>query len=333
MRSVASAVRRPYSIWLLIICPTVILCAGIGVEFRVRAGDGDTSQSAYLMSTFDGRLQDGLRYVWSTDGYKWERIPGIFLQPTVGKKIMRDPSICRGPDGRWHLVWTAGWQGTDGFGYAWSWDLVKWNDERYIRVMAHEPEVVNVWAPELYYDDQTGQFIICWASTVPGRFPHGTEDPRNNHRLYYTITRDFSTFAPARLFFDPGYSVIDGFVLKDSGRFVLLFKDNTRPNLNIRVAFGPSPTGPWSQVSPPITVRFTEGPSALRIGRFWVIYFEHYRQNRYMAMRTSDFRSFEEVTYLMDFPDRLKHGTAFKIDREELRRLLEASKYNGNGSS
>ena len=131
---------------------------------------------------------------------------------------MRDPSLVRGPDGTFHLVWTTGWQKDQGFGYAHSKDLVHWSEQRFIPVMEHEPTTVNVWAPELFYDEPNGEFIICWASTIPGRFPDHLEPHDNNQRMYYTTTRDFKTFAPTKLFFDPGFSVIDCTIVRDGDR-------------------------------------------------------------------------------------------------------------------
>ena len=88
---------------------------------------------------------------------------------------MRDPSLLRGPDGVYHLVWTTGWRKDQGFGYAQSKDLVHWSPQQFIPVMEHEPTTVNVWAPELFYDEPNEQFIIIWASTIPGRFPDHVE--------------------------------------------------------------------------------------------------------------------------------------------------------------
>ena len=39
------------------------------------------------------------------------------MKPEVGGKLMRDPSIARGKDGTFHLVWTTNWKGDKGFGY------------------------------------------------------------------------------------------------------------------------------------------------------------------------------------------------------------------------
>jgi hypothetical protein len=200
--------------------------------------------------------------------------------------------------------------------------LIHWSEQKFIPVMTNEPTTVNVWAPELFYDD--GQFIVVWASTIPGRFPDHLEKHDNNHRLYFTTTRDFISFTPAKLFFDPGFSVIDGFILKDGGRFVLLNKDNSRPNLNLRVAFAASSLGAWENESEPFTPKFTEGPCALKIGNDWLIYFDAYREKVYGAVKTRDFKTFTNVTKEVSFPENHKHGTAIRVPREILEGLLNS---------
>ncbi len=277
----------------------------------------------YLFSTFKEGDQDGLRFAFSYDGYCWSNVPGLFLKARAGRGLMRDPSIERGPDGTWHLVWTSAWRGDLGFGYAHSKDLVHWSEQQFIPVMAHEPTTVNVWAPELFYDERAQQFIVCWASTIPGRFPDYQETRTNNHRMYFTTTHDFKTFAPAKLFFDPDFSVIDCRILKDAGRYVLLLKDNTRPQRNLRVAFGDSPLGPWKDLSEPFTAKLTEGPTALKIGRDWLIYYDAYGSKTYGAARTRDFKTFSDVTSEMTFPPGLKHGTAFVATKKDLDYLFK----------
>src|SRR5262245_7072804 len=89
-----------------------------------------STNTAYLFSTFHEPAQDGLRFAYSFDGYHWSNVPGTFLKPDVGGKIMRDPSLQRGPDGTFHLVWTSAWRGDRGFGYASSKDLIHWSDQK-----------------------------------------------------------------------------------------------------------------------------------------------------------------------------------------------------------
>ena len=56
----------------------------------------------YLFSYFLGNGEDGLHLAHSQDGYHWSALDAgrSFLAPTTGRdKLMRDPSITRGPDG------------------------------------------------------------------------------------------------------------------------------------------------------------------------------------------------------------------------------------------
>ncbi len=284
-------------------------------------GNPGTNNSVYLFTSFRGN-GDGLHLAYSYDAYHWADFGRTFLTPTVGGKLMRDPSLLRGPDGTFHMVWTTAWYGDKGFGYASSKDLIHWSNQKFIPVMARETNTHNVWAPELFYDEREKQFIILWASTIPGRFPDYQETPTNNHRLYVTTTRDFETFTPAKLFFDPDYSVIDGFILKDGNRYVLLHKDNSRPVRKVRAAFADNPLGPWNDVTAPFTEQFTEGPSAVKAGDDWIIYFDRYRVRQTGAVKTRDFKTFTNITDQCSFPDEHRHGTALSVSPDVVENLI-----------
>ena len=284
------------------------------------------AKDIYVSTSFHEPATEGLRFIYSTDGLRWDSIQGVFLTPQVGKqKVMRDPSIVRGPDGTFHLVWTSSWRGDRGFGYASSKDLIHWSEQRFIEVMS-DTTTVNVWAPELFYDDVRKQFLIIWASCVPGRFPDYQEEHLNNHRLYYTTTKDFKTFSKTQLFYDPDFSDIDATLVKRGAKdYVMVVKDNSRPMRNIKVAFAESPYGPWSKASEPFTESFTEGPSTARVGDWWYIYYDSYRQGIYGAHRTKDFVHFEDRTGAVNFPVGHKHGTVFMAPEELVEGLI---KYN-----
>ena len=237
---------------------------------------------------------------------------------------MRDPSIAKGPDGTYHLVFTSAWKGSKSFGYANSKDLIHWGEEKSISVMQNEPATVNVWAPELFYDDENKDFIIIWASTIPFRFPKGQEPEDNNHRMYYTTTKDFNTFTDTKLFLDPGFSVIDCEIVKrGKNDYVLVLKDNTRPNRNIKVAFAHAPLGPYSPASEPFTPNFTEGPTVAKVGKDYLIYYDQYRDKIFGAMKTRDFISFTDVTKEVSLPQGHKHGTIFMVSKKELKKLTK----------
>jgi len=100
----------------------------------------------YLFSYFKGNGEDGLHLAWSADGLTWTALKGdrSFLAPQVGTRLMRDPCICQGPDGTFHMVWTSGWW-DKGIGLAHSKDLIHWSEQTWLEVMAHEDGALNCW--------------------------------------------------------------------------------------------------------------------------------------------------------------------------------------------
>lgn len=282
------------------------------------------SSKSYLFTSFHEPADAGLRMLYSYDGKKWIDLDTVLLQPKVGnQKVMRDPSIVQGPDGTFHLVWTSSWRGDRGFGYASSKDLINWSEQRFISVMDKEPTTVNTWAPELFYDDVRQQYIIIWASCIPGRFGKGIEEDSNNHRMYYAETKDFKTFSDTKLFLDPGFSVIDAVIVKRTATdYVLVLKDNTRPERNLKVAFANNPLGPWKNISKPFSDNFTEGPSVVKLKDEWLIYYDSYRKKIYEASVTKDFTHFGNVTTKVSVPEGHKHGTIISVKRKFIKQLI-----------
>ena len=287
-----------------------------------------SNKEIYLFTSFREPATEGLYLAYSKDGYQWEDLKGPYLKPEAGaSKIMRDPSIAKGKDGLYHMVWTTDWRGGNGFGYANSKDLIHWSKQQYIPVMKHEPDVVNVWAPEIFYDEDQDRYIIVWASTIPFRFEKGIEDEKNNHRMYYVTTKDFKTFSDTKLFLDPGFSVIDCVIVKrGKADYALIIKDNTRPNRNLKVAFGTSPLGPFNNISEPYSDYLSEGPTVIQQDGKYIIYYDNYGEKNYKALRTSDFKSFEDISEQIKLPEGHKHGTITTISKAVLNKLLEKSK-------
>jgi hypothetical protein len=282
-------------------------------------------KDVYLYSSFREPASEGLRLLYSFDAYHWTDLNHIFIKPETGsEKIMRDASICQGPDGVFRLMWTTGWKNDQGIGYASSPDLIHWSKQEHIPVMAYEPTAINAWATELFYDDEGKQFIIVWASCVPGRFAKGQEDENNNHRLYYTTTTDFKIFAPSKLFLDPGFSVIDATIVqRGKSDYVLVMKDNTRPERDIKVGFSKNVLGPYANISKPVTPLFSEGPSVAHTGNDWLIYYDAYRDKKFGAVKTQDFITFTDATGAISIPEGHKHGTIFKVSKKALDNLKQ----------
>jgi hypothetical protein len=309
------------------------------------APDTRGEPQAFLFSYFTRNGEDGVHLAYSHDGITWLPLFGgrSVIRPAVTGQgigwqewdtraaLMRDPSVLRGPDGVFHLVWTIAW--TDhGIGVAHSPDLIHWSEQTRVPVMEHEPTALNAWAPDLFYDAATQEYVIVWATSIPGRFPKSdslaepTSRGRADHRLYYVTTRDFRKYSPARLLYDGGFSAIDGTITKMGDRYFLVMKDETflPPRRNLRVASSRHATGPYGAASPAFTGLHTEGPSVLHSGEYWYVYYDEYTRGHYGAVRTRDFEHFEPFGDSLRTPRGIRHGSAFLVPESVLRNLLAA---------
>ena len=140
--------------------------------------------------------------------------------------------------------------------------------------------------------------------------------------MYAVTTKDFAKFSDTKLFLDPKFSVIDAVIVKRAVKdYVLVLKDNTRPERNIKVAFSDSPLGPWKNISKPFTDNFTEGPSVVKVKDDWLIYYDSYRKKIYEASVTKDFISFTNGTGKVQVPEGHKHGTIVTVKRNFVKKL------------
>ncbi len=137
--------------------------------------------------------------------------------------------------------------------------------------------------------------MIFWASTIPGRFPQtaGSSEEKYNHRMYRTTTKDFVTFTPTALFYDPGFSVIDATFLDTAegppadrqGRDALPAEEIPADRAGVATSTGRSARCRRRSRRPGVWV---EGPTALKIGDDYLVYFDAYVEKHYGAMRSRD---------------------------------------------
>jgi glycosyl hydrolase family 43 len=299
----------------LLVAAALLACGAVAPAAQAPA-------ASYVFSYFINNGEDGLHFLSSQDGRKWDALNGgrSFLYPAVGSHLMRDPSIARGPDGTFHLVWTTGWW-DKGIGIAHSKDLIDWSEQAFLPVMAAAPGAQNCWAPEIFFDADNARYLIFWATTT-------VREPDSAHRIYFVETRDFKTYTPAKILFDGGFSVIDAFIAKASpGRFVMVMKDETAlpvPKKHLRVAEAPRADGPYGPASAPISVDWVEGPSVLKRGGAWTLYYDEYTRRRYGALESTDLKQWTLVKDLA-FPRGVRHGTAFEVPAEVASRLAAHS--------
>ena len=147
------------------------------------------------------------------------------IESTLGTHGLRDPFIIRSHEGdKFYLIATdltvagvtqdgvtypgQGWEEnqTNGSQSIMVWestDLVNWSEQRMCKVASDDAGCT--WAPEAYWDDDTEQYVVFWASKLK---------TGGKQRLYYATTRDFYTFSDAQVWFEEDGSVIDTTVIK-----------------------------------------------------------------------------------------------------------------------
>ncbi|NLB48265.1 MAG: glycoside hydrolase family 43 protein [Erysipelotrichia bacterium] len=136
------------------------------------------------------------------------------LSSAVGERGVRDPFICRSPEGdTFYLIGTdlsvytrGGWGNNTGAQkftitgshsiVLWeSHDLVNWTEGRLIVVAS--PDAGMAWAPEMIYHEESGQYAIFFSSTILNEAKDAIHE---RDCIYYTTTRDFTHFSETKKF-------------------------------------------------------------------------------------------------------------------------------------
>jgi hypothetical protein len=109
----------------------------------------------------------------------------------------------------------------------------------------------------------------------------------------------------------------------------MFLKDETRnpPEKNLRIAFSNSVDTGWSHPSKPITGDYwAEGPTAIKIGDQWIVYFDKYTKHEYGAVASKDLKSWTDISEKVSFPKGTRHGTVFTVSNNEYQRLLSLTR-------
>ncbi|MCG8373885.1 MAG: family 43 glycosylhydrolase [Balneolales bacterium] len=292
---------------------------------------------AYISSYFKDNTS-GMFLAVSYDGYTWETMNDNrpFVEPELGTH-MRDPSILLGPDGKWHGVFGTQ-QGLGGktIGYMWSDDLITWHGQKEYNIEKGPLAggVINAWAPELFYNEKDDLFYIIWTSSTK-RIPGLQSYLKGNQRSWYITTKDFETFTDPELVLNPQPNawIIDAdfFWVEDQQKYFSFYKvesDDTLTGKKTGIHFSVADQiqGPWGEIVPdksetiyPDADGNDEGPSPLKIGEYYAVYFDR------GLIRSKDLKNWENASHLVTWPKDFKHGTFIQVDRKWADCLVEMS--------
>ncbi|WP_246833997.1 glycoside hydrolase family 43 protein [Pedobacter sp. G11] len=282
-------------------------------------------------------LSANLHIALSKDGRHWDALNN---NKPIWDRFMRDQYIHRGADGTWRLIATGGGGGPENrknFGpsvtYATSKNLINWKFEKYIHLMKDVKDeagnfVGNIWAPEFYYDQNTKEYTIFWSSTFK-------DAGWKESRLWYCQTKDWETFSPAKLMFDPPYSVIDGTMITHQGTYYLFHKEEefgakTGERRGIRVATAKNIEGPYKIYEGPlnkgqIAPTITEGPSVMKdpLKKGWLLLYDYPMVDQYGISSSTDLFNWK-LEKNTSMPDDARHGSVSRLSAAEAKALLKA---------
>lgn len=279
----------------------------------------------YVMSYFlnnysGGPNEDGLNLAYSYDGLHWKALNNNIpvMKATIGTQHIRDPFILRKEDGKFVVMATNNWSSPDMFVWD-SDDLLSYNNQRLVRMNSTD---AHTWAPECRYDQSLGKYVVFWSASVP----------------YCNTTTDFINVSSEQKFFDPGYTCIDGDIVKDKDNYYLFYKDERDKDENgdvaksLKVAKSTSLNpGSFTQMTPNsyIVDSYTEGPACIKslTENRWYLYYDFYGQGGVWGCSTTtnleDPTSWTKLdTTQYSLPAGVRHGNAVGVTKTEMDALI-----------
>jgi hypothetical protein len=276
---------------------------GLGLLVTVGSPASAATATRYVLTAFTNSSESNLYVYTSPDARNFTLLRGPAYTPPSG--LIRDPSVLRHSDGRYYVVYTTNWTGTE-FGIASSVDLLTWTFVRNVPVSV--PGIVNTWAPEWFVDPADGSVnvIVSLSTTSYANFrPY----------RFRALNTGFSAWAAPVVLGGIGPNYIDTFVVRAGSTYHAFVKNETTKYLEHAVATrldGPYTfvgTGNWAGWGSGI-----EGPAlSQQDDGTWRIYMDGYTAGHYYTATSTDLNTWSARTDvgggLSGF---IRHGTVLR---------------------
>ena len=292
----------------------------------------------FVYFTGNGKGQESIFFSVSQDGFTWKELnlKQPVLKSELGTTGVRDPFIIRSAEGdKYYLIatdlciakdgdwWKAQSKGSTAIMIWESEDLVNWSEQRMAEVNLSTAGCT--WAPEAYYNEELGEYMVFWASRTMG-------DNYAKQRIFYVTTPDFVEFSKPQVWIDYPYSVIDVTIIEEDGVFYrfLKYEDESR----IILERADSLLGEWTQIdSESLDAQAgVEGPACFRLhpedvvdNQNFALLLDNYGGSGYYMLMAENLQSGEFVKKKgYSLPSKKpRHGTVIAITEEEYHTLLE----------
>ena len=321
-------------------------------EVTVKAKKKQEKTTDYLFAYFTGNTVKGenIFFAVSNDGLNYSELNDgkDVLTSTKGEKGLRDSFVMRSHEGdKFYLIatdlsigrngdWTRAQKSGSQAIMVWeSKDLIHWGNQRMV-TLTDTIEAGCTWAPEAYYDEITGEYVVFWASKT-------TADNYGLQRIYYSKTRDFNTFTEPKVWIDrKTVSTIDTTIVSGNDGYLYRISKNegggTLPDgtkltaSTVYMERSKSIFGEWEKVDSPSLegIQGVEGPTAFKFNKddveedTWCVLLDHFGGSGYKPVITTDiakgkFKTPEEYA----LPSAPRHGTVLNITSEEYDALVK----------
>ncbi|ASB48714.1 immunoglobulin-like domain-containing protein [Alkalitalea saponilacus] len=301
-------------------------------DFEVYVAE-DEGYVAYLFSYFigNGPGEEAIFYSISHDGYNFRALnnnrPIITADTISARGGVRDPHILRAPDGYFYMVVTDlyvpndGWSGNDAMVFLRSSDLVNWTHAKINIADKFEEfsDVLRVWAPQSYYDEEKGKVMVYWSMLQPGGYDI----------IYYAYANeDFTGLetVPKQLLYHPDeVACIDGDIVYKDGVYHLFFKTEGAGN-GIKKAVSDRLTEGYVVQEPYLqqTNDAVEGSCVYRLINTdtYILMYDVYSRGSYQFTKSTDLENFEVIDHKISMNFYPRHGTVIPINQEELNNIM-----------
>lgn len=318
--------------YFVILNMLLLSCDAQDNEIEGVNSNNSIQNSYYLFSYFTGEgIDDGLHLAISNEGRKWTSLNGglAVFKPEFGK-IFRDPCIVQGKDSIFHVVWTVGATEKDNgkvIGIAHSDNLFDWYGAETLVVM-DDPNTINCWAPELFWDEDYERWFLYWASSVEGKYTEtiqpGMKDYANNRMYGLWLSEKFEILTEAKILLNQGFITNDCQIFTANhprGKYGMMVKHIYKPGVYapLYLAFSNQLDGNYTIIEgEPISgdYEFCEGPTTIAIGDYYYCYFDLTNEHKMGCVRSDSLRTgaWYDITEQISLPDGTRHGTIIKID-------------------
>ena len=279
----------------------VLACAA--AVTLVTAPNASAATTRYVFTAFTNSSESNMYVYTSTNARDFTLLRGPAYTPPSG--LIRDPSIMRHTDGRYYVVYTVNWTGTQ-FGIASSTNLTDWTFVRNVTVPLSG--IYNTWAPEWFVDPADGSVnVIVSLST-------GSYGPFRPYRFRALNSALSSWSAPTVL---GGFTTnhIDTFIVRSGSTYHAFAKNETTKY--IEHATAPSLNGPYTFVGTGNWSGWGSGLEGITVTQLdngaWRIFMDAYSSGRYWYADSSNLNTWggriEVPGGLSGF---IRHGTILK---------------------